>query len=83
MTYMQTVSLALLYFCLPLIPLGASWVERDVCLLHVRMPEQEEMLYRDSVSLTVNPGLPGASSCFASTESCYMHVELGVGLAVL
>ena len=29
------------YFCLLLIPLGASWEERDICLLHVRMPGQE------------------------------------------
>ena len=29
-------------------------------------------MYKDSVSLTlfVNPGLPGASSCVAATESC-------------
>ena len=31
----------LLYFCLPLIPLGALREERDVCLLHVGMPGQE------------------------------------------
>ena len=31
----------LLYFCLPLIPLGASWEERDIFLLHVGMPGQE------------------------------------------
>ena len=28
------------------------------------------MLYRDNVFDSVNPGLPGASSCFAATESC-------------
>ena len=39
----RSVFFALLYFyfCLPLIPLGASWEERDVCLLHVGMPGQE------------------------------------------
>ena len=52
----------LLYFCLPLIPLGASREERDVCLLHVGMPGkgggegvgwgEGGLLYRDSVSFT-------------------------------
>ena len=28
------------------------------------------MLCRDSVSVTVNPGLLGASSCFVAAESC-------------
>ena len=41
-------NLTLLYFCLPLLPLGASLEERDVCLLHWA----GGMLYRDSVSLT-------------------------------
>ena len=40
----------LLYFCLPLIPLGASREERDVCLLHVGMPGQEGS-YTEKVSL--------------------------------
>ena len=40
----------ILYFCLPLIPLGASREERDVCLLHVGMPGQEGC-YTEIVSL--------------------------------
>ena len=40
------------YFCLSLMLLGVSQEERDVCLLHVRMPGQGGMLYKDSVSLT-------------------------------
>ena len=40
----------LLYFCLLLIPLGVSREERDVCLLHVRMPGQEGC-YTEIVSL--------------------------------
>ena len=35
------MSLLYFYFCLPLIPLGVSRDERDVCLLHVGMPGQE------------------------------------------
>ena len=38
------------FFCLPLIPLGASREERDVCLLHVGMPGQEGC-YTEIVSL--------------------------------
>ena len=42
--------ISLLYLCLPLIPLGASLEERDVCLLHVGMPGQEGC-YTEIVSL--------------------------------
>ena len=35
-----TSSFTLLYFCLPLIPLGTSGKEKDVCLLRVGMPGQ-------------------------------------------
>ena len=38
------------YFCLPLIPLWASPEEKDICLLHVGMPGQEEC-YTEIVSL--------------------------------
>ena len=34
------------------------------------MPGQGGMLYKNSVSDSVNPGLLGASSCFVATESC-------------
>ena len=44
------VILTLLYFCLPLIPLGALREERDVCLLHVGMSGQEGC-YTEIVSL--------------------------------
>ena len=42
--------LTLFYFCLLLMPLGVSLVERDVCLLHVGMPGQEGC-YTETVSL--------------------------------
>ena len=38
------------YLCLPLIPLGASREERDVCLLRAGMPGQERC-YTEIVSL--------------------------------
>ena len=40
------MSLLYFYFCLPLIPLGVSRDERDVCLLHVGMPGQERCCTR-------------------------------------
>ena len=63
-------NLTLLSFCLPLIPLGVWREERDVCLLHVGMPGQEGCYTEKCLFDSVNPGLPGASSCFAATESC-------------
>ena len=58
------------YFCLPLIPLGASLKERDVCLLRVGMPGQRDIVQRYCLFDSVNPGFPGTSSCCATTESC-------------
>ena len=46
----RDVYLLYFYFCIPVIPLGASREERDVCLLHVGMPGQEGC-YTDIVSL--------------------------------
>ena len=49
----------LLYFCLLLIPLGASWKERDVCLLHVGMPGRRDVIQRECLFDSINLGLPG------------------------
>ena len=62
--------LLVLYFCLPLISLGASRDERDVCLLHAGILGRRDVVQRSCLFNSVNPGLPGASSCFAATESC-------------
>ena len=63
----------LTYFTLLLSTAYTTWgvaEERDVCLLHVGMPGQEGCC-TGIVSLdSVNPGVPGASSCCAATESC-------------
>ena len=60
----------LLYFCLPLIPLGTSREGRDVCLLHAGCLGRRDVVQRRCLFDSVNPGLPGESSCFAPTESC-------------
>ena len=58
-----SVSLLYFYFCLPLMPLGASWGEKDVFLLHVGMPEciqhasvsniTESLLVDNIISVTI------------------------------
>ena len=65
-----SVATYLLYFCLPLIPLGASREERDILSAAHQNAWAGGMLYRDSVSDSINPGLPETPSCFAATESC-------------
>ena len=50
--FCQVGSYLLSFFCLPLIPLGASREERDVCLLPRRNAWAGGMLYKDGVSLT-------------------------------